>query len=165
MGIRFVIVQHLRGTKIDGVAFWLDDTSPTIALSARYDRIDNLWFTLMHELMHIKNEDRGSPVDVDMLSGARDLPEMEVRANKEAADYLIPEKKLESFIARTTPYFYQSQVNQFAQARSVHPGIVVGQLQNREEIKFQQLRSLLVKVRDYVIESAVVDGWGNSPTF
>jgi len=165
MGVRLVIVQHLRGTKIDGVAFWLDDTSPAIALSARFDRIDNLWFNLMHELMHIKNEDRGSPVDVDTLSGATDLPEIEVRANREAADWLIPENKMESFIARVKPYFYQSRVNQFAQARGVHPGIVVGQLHYRNEIKYQQLRALLVKVRDYIIESAVVDGWGNSPTF
>ena len=41
MGIRLVLLQHLAKTKIEGAAFWLDDTSPAIALSLRYDRIDN----------------------------------------------------------------------------------------------------------------------------
>ena len=38
-GIRFVVVEPLRGARIDGAAFWLGE-SPTIAVSARWDRID-----------------------------------------------------------------------------------------------------------------------------
>lgn len=56
-GIRFLIVEHLPGTKIDGVAFWIDDRSPAIVLSVRYDRIDSFWFTLAHELGHISRKD------------------------------------------------------------------------------------------------------------
>ncbi|MHC4402326.1 MAG: HigA family addiction module antitoxin [Planctomycetota bacterium] len=165
MGIRLVVLQHLKGTKVDGVAFWLDDTSPAIAISLRFDRIDNLWFTLVHEVMHIRNGDVGVPVDVDVLSTDREeLPDREARANDDAADYLIPTHKLDSFIARTKPYFYQSRVNQFAQAQGVHPGIVVGQLQYRKAITYQQLRKLLVKVKDEIIGAAITDGWGNVPT-
>jgi len=32
---------------------WLDDKSPVIALSMRFDRIDNFWFVLRHELEHV----------------------------------------------------------------------------------------------------------------
>ena len=51
-GIRFVVIQPLPGTKIDGACIWLDDGSPIIAMSLRYDRIDNFWFTLLHECGH-----------------------------------------------------------------------------------------------------------------
>ena len=40
-GIRFVIVEALPSTKIDGVCLWLDDKSPVVGMSTRFDRIDN----------------------------------------------------------------------------------------------------------------------------
>ena len=52
-GIRFVIVEALSSSKIDGVCFWLDDFSPVIGLTLRFDRIDNFWFVLRHELEHV----------------------------------------------------------------------------------------------------------------
>ena len=47
----------------------------------------------------------------------------------------------------------------FAQQMSLHPGIVVGQLQHLGEIQYSHSRDLLVKVRDYVIENTTTDGW------
>ena len=47
-GVRFVVVEHLPGTRIDGACLWLDPRSPVIVLSLRYDRIDHFWHTLMH---------------------------------------------------------------------------------------------------------------------
>jgi len=52
-GIRFLIVESLPSAKIDGVCFWLNDVSPVVALSMRFDRIDNFWFVLRHELEHV----------------------------------------------------------------------------------------------------------------
>src|SRR5262249_44679603 len=46
-GIRFVIIEPLPGAKVDGAVFWIDD-APVIAVSARWDRIDAFWFTVMH---------------------------------------------------------------------------------------------------------------------
>ena len=56
-GVRFLILEHLPKSKIDGAVFWLDKKSPVIVLSLRYDRIDSFWFSLAHELGHIKNLD------------------------------------------------------------------------------------------------------------
>lgn len=161
MGIRLVLVQSLKHTKIDGVALWLDSQKPVIALSLRYDRIDNFWFTLMHEMMHIRYRDQ-SPVDVDVYEVCDDLPEIEKRANSGASNFLIPDDKLTSFINRMHPHYYQTRVVQFAQARAVHPGIVVGQLHRRGKLKYSQLRKLLVKVREHIIGSALTDGWQNA---
>ena len=160
MGIRLVLLQHLAKTKIEGAAFWLDDYSPAIALSLRYDRIDNLWFNLMHEIVHIKHRHL-SAVDGDSEMDDGELPEMEVIANSEAANYLIPRDKLDSFIRRMKPLYYQQRVIQFAQSLGVHPGIVVGQLHKRRELKPSQLRKLLVPVRCFLIGQTITDGWGN----
>lgn len=158
MGIRLVLLQHLKHTKTDGVALWLDNESPVIGLSLRFDRIDNFWFTLMHEMVHVKHRDE-SPVDNDICEMSDDEPEMERLANAEAANCLIPADKLAGFIGRVDPHYYQTRVVQFAQARGVHPGIVVGQLHRRKKIKYFQLRKLLVKVREHILGNAITDGW------
>src|SRR5207247_6988695 len=61
-GIRFVVIQPLPGTKIDGACIWLDDGSPVIAMSIRYDRLDNFWHTLLHELGHCSEGDESLDV-------------------------------------------------------------------------------------------------------
>jgi HTH-type transcriptional regulator/antitoxin HigA len=161
MGIRLVFIKHLQHTRIDGVAFWLDDTTPAIALSLRYNRIDNFWFTLFHEIIHIKYHDY-SPIDTDTLTIQKEtnLPAIEIRANHEAANYLIPEDKLISFIHRKKPHYYEFEIAKFAQTHGIHPGIVIGQLQNHPEsgFEYKQLRRYLVHVRDELLGNAITDG-------
>ena len=41
-GIRFLVIEHLPKSKVDGAAFWLDDRSPVVVLTLRYDRIEQL---------------------------------------------------------------------------------------------------------------------------
>jgi len=164
MGIRLVINQHLTGTKIDGVAFWLDERSPAIAVSLRHGRIDNLWFNILHEIVHIKYR-HFATIDNDMdAARSGDLPEMEIIANREAANYLVPAEELDSFVARAGGYFYQSRVVQFAQVHNLHPGVVVGQLHHHPDgLEQRQLRKLLVPIREHIIGQAITDGWGNMP--
>lgn len=159
-GIRYVIVEPLPGSKIDGAAFWLDDRSPVIAMSARFDRIDAFWFTLCHEFAHIKNRD-GVSIDTD-IAGEPPIAKSDIerRADNEASAMLIQPSVLESFILRVAPRFSKDRINQFANKIKVHPGIIVGQLQHRGQIGFQANREMLVKVRDIVTGSAMTDGWG-----
>jgi len=166
MGIRFVLVEHLPKSKIDGAALWLGDgwDKPVVALSLRYDRIDSFWHTLLHECAHIKNKD-SYVLDVDLVGADRclskdALSEVEARANKEASDMLIPSEKLQSFIVRTRPFYYRSKIIQFANLIKLHPGIIAGQLQHRGEIDWSANREMLVKVRDILISAAMTDGWG-----
>lgn len=168
MGIRFVLVEHLPKSKIDGAALWLgneDDWSkPVVALSLRYDRIDSFWHTLFHELSHIKNKD-SYVVDVDMVGANRclsdeALSDIEARANQEAAEMLIPKERMESFISRTHPFYYTEKIIQFANLMKIHPGIIAGQLQHRKKIDWAVHRKMLVKVRDNLISGAITDGWG-----
>lgn len=163
--IRFVVVEPLPGAKIDGAAFWMDDGSPAIAVSLRFDRIDAFWFTVMHEVSHVRNNDAFS-VDTD-LAGEDTKPSLlkdgiEQRADREAAEALIPNDKIESFIHRVGPLYSKSRIIQFAHTIKMHPGIIVGQLQHRGELGYSSHRDMLTKIRKWVTEVALTDGWGRT---
>jgi len=164
MGVRLVVVEPLAKTKIDGAAFWLDDRSPVIALSLRTDRIDSFWFTLVHECVHIVNRDKES-IDIELVGQDRraddELPEFERVANQQAAELLIRDQDICSFIARTQPYYAKTKILGFAERIGVHPGIVVGQLQHRKEILWSHSRDLVAKVRALAVSATLTDGWDN----
>ncbi len=161
LGIRFVIVEHLKSTRIDGAALWLDEASPVIVLSLRYDRIDNFWFVLAHELAHIKNGDQ--IVDSDLVGASAQSteakPEFERKTDRMAASLLIPTRTLQAFIEHNHPRFSKQTIRGFAEKCGVHPGIVVGQLQHRKAISFSHSREMLSPVRKLITEVAVTDGW------
>jgi HTH-type transcriptional regulator / antitoxin HigA len=171
-GIRFVVIEPLPQTRIDGACFWLDDKSPVIALSLRYDRIDSFWFSLMHELGHLKNRDdlKGNgQVDTDLVGDealrTEEKPEFEQQADIFAASLLIPQKELDGFIIRTKPLYAATRIMGFAKRLKVHPGIVVGQLHRRGEFSYSNHRKMLDKVREIISTSALTDGWGSvAPT-
>jgi len=166
MGIRFVVIEHLAKTKIDGAALWMDKHSPVIALSLRYERIDGFWFTLCHELMHILRGDKWS-LDNELVgpgkTGTDEITEAEREADKAASNFLIPSDKIESFIARNKPRFSKVNIIRFAGLHGIHPGIVVGQLQHHRAIKWTHSREMLVGVRGILTDAALTDGWGHSP--
>jgi HTH-type transcriptional regulator/antitoxin HigA len=163
-GIRFAIIEPLPAAKIDGAAFWIGD-EPAVAMSARFDRIDAFWFTLCHELSHVRHRD---PLSIDTaLVGEDALPSamklaFEERADNEAGEMLVPPAKLDSFIRRIAPLYSKDRIVQFSYVVKVHPGIIVGQLQHRGEIGYHANRDLLVKIRQYAMSGAIVDGWGHS---
>ena len=164
LGVRFVIVEPLPRTRLDGAAFWLKEDQPVIALSVRYDRIDWFWHTLAHELSHIRHGDKRS-VDASLVGESRVEPvdEVEVRADREGAAMLIPPERLRSFIVRVRPFYTKEKLQGFARRQGVHPGIVSGQLQHVNELGWEAHRDLLVKVRERLVSAALTDGWGQAP--
>jgi HTH-type transcriptional regulator/antitoxin HigA len=161
-GVRFVIVESLPSGKIDGVCFWLDDKSPVIGLSLRFDRIDNFWFVLRHECAHVVHGHGRARaiIDADLNNRPADVSEEERIADSEAAEFCIPQDKMKSFYLRKNPIFPERDVIAFAKIARVHPGLVVGQLQ-RLIGRYDFLRRHLVGVRNHVSRTAPVDGWGD----
>lgn len=169
-GIRFVIVEFLPGAKIDGAAFWMDAMSPVIAMSIRSDRIDNFWFVLRHEIEHVLNRDGaasdGIALDVELterIQRKEVLPDEEVRANAAGGEFCIPKAELNSFISRVRPLYSEQRILLFAKRIGVHPGLVVGQLQFREEVPWTHFRKYLVKIRETITQTTLTDGWGTTP--
>ncbi|HZQ12683.1 MAG TPA: helix-turn-helix domain-containing protein [Pseudolabrys sp.] len=165
-GVRFVIVEFLKGAKIDGATFWLDDTTPVIAMSLRFDRINNFWFVLRHEIEHVLRRD-GTVIDVELTESLKNkvtVPLYEQRANDAAADYMVPRSELQDFITQVRPLFSERRISLFAKKIGVHPGIVVGQLQHHNEVPYTHFHKLLVKVREIITKTAITDGWGLVPS-
>ncbi len=165
-GIRFVIVETLSSAKIDGVCFWLNDFAPVIGMTLRYDRIDNFWFVLRHEIEHVLRGHGRDSIMLDAeLEGERagtgeSISKEERIANEAAANFCASQKRLDSFIARKSPIFHDRDIIGLANTLHIHPGLVVGQLQ-RKTGKFNLFRQYLVNIRNNVKLNAMVDGWGD----
>lgn len=164
-GVRFILVEKLPNADIDGVCFWLDKLSPVIGMTTRRDKIDNFWFVLRHEIEHVLQGDGQEQeiIDADLegkkASTDASLPKEEQIANAAAADFCAPGEKLDLFMRRKHPFYYEKDVIAFARIHQRHPGLIVGQMQHRME-RYDYLSRWLVKVRQYILSGAVADGWG-----
>ena len=167
-GVRFILVEALPGSKIDGACLWLSDTQPVIAMSSRLDRIDNFWFVLRHEIEHVLlGHGKEEPMLDEDIGESDSEREEEKLANAAAAQFGVSDEELNGYIARVNPYFFaRDRVVGFAARLKVHPGIVIGRLHKTLEKRnypdpYKYLRDHLVKVRQFVSQSAPADGWGS----
>ncbi len=131
-GIALVIVPHLPRTYLDGAALQLGDDRPVVGLTLRYDRIDNFWFCLLHELAHVGRHldtNQGNAfVDDQTLRGAeggREDPR-EAQADEWATEALVPQAAWEASAARERPT--PMAVMNLAHALQVHPAIIAGKI-------------------------------------
>ncbi len=125
-GIHFVIENHLEKSHLDGSSMLMPDESPLIALTLRHDRLDSFWFTLFHELAHVKqhlSENNTAYFD-DMYN------EMSKKIEKEADSYakemLIPSQLWKSSGLRITST--ASDIKKFASKYRISPSIPAGRL-------------------------------------
>ena len=170
-GIRFLVIEHLPQTRLDGGCVWLDQGSPVVALSMRFERLDWFWFTLIHELGHVKARDgqgRDGIVDIALVgqdaTAREDKSETEKAADLFAEDFLVSRAELENFVDRVRPLYSKERIRLFAKRLDVHPAFVVGQLQHRKEIEYSHSRDVLRdKLRGAITANALTDGWGYEP--
>ncbi len=151
LGVHFVIVPALPQSFLDGATF-SPAGNPAIVLSLRYDRIDNFWFTLMHEIAHVDGEHRGIFIDNNLERDAKSSEEK--AADDSAQNWLIEANRYKAFVHAARPYFSRQSIINFAQEIGRHPGIVLGRLHHEKAVHFSHLRSMLEKVRP-ILESWV----------
>lgn len=161
-GVRYVLVEALPASKIDGVCVWIDG-QPAIGMTTRLDRLDNFAFVLRHEIEHVLQGDGRAEtfapvdeIDEEFLSDAG--PPEEVRANAEAAEFLVPRQQLTSFLLRKGQFISEQDVLAFAARLEVHPAIVIGQIQHQRK-KYGWLRKYQSGIRNYLLDWQYVDGW------
>ncbi|HEY5953775.1 MAG TPA: ImmA/IrrE family metallo-endopeptidase [Terrimicrobiaceae bacterium] len=125
-GIHLICEPHLPKTHLDGAALRLPDGSPVVALTLRFDRLDNFWFTLFHELAHVALHLYEADVDAffDDLTddGKKDKGEKE--ADKLASESLIPESEWKA--ARLKKNSPTGNVVAFAEKLRISPAIPAG---------------------------------------
>lgn len=127
-GVALVYVEALPSSKIDGCSFIVETTGrPAIALSGRGKRLDKVLFALLHEVAHILlGHLDGGGLIVDEQEDASYTLGVEGEANDLAAGWILP-----NALPDPPDRIRAGWVNEVAAAYSVHPIVIVGQLQNR----------------------------------
>ncbi|OEF10832.1 ImmA/IrrE family metallo-endopeptidase [Aliivibrio logei] len=134
-GIIFVIEPSLPSLKTDGAVYKLSSGNPVIALSLRHKRLDNFWFTLMHELSHIfLHYDKFDSYIIDDIEDieTHKTELIELEANKLANDLLIPRNIWRTCLARRD--LKSESIIAFSKIHNIHPSIIAGRicLDNKE---------------------------------
>jgi HTH-type transcriptional regulator / antitoxin HigA len=128
LGIPMVVEPHLSGTHLDGAAIQ-GPRGPVLGLTLRHDRLDNFWFCLMHELVHIDkhftDEARRFYDDMDM---GPEKDDREVEADNVAGEALIPNTEWEMSAAKSL--HSAEAVMDLANALHIHPAIVAGRIRH-----------------------------------
>lgn len=123
VGVIFITFEHLPGTFLDGAAICRADGVPVIALTLRHDRLDNFWFTLLHEFAHVCCHLSGeTSVILDDLD-VRSSEGIEAQADEFARNALIPKELWEEHVSAEVS---AEEVLSIAKAAGVHPAIVAG---------------------------------------
>jgi len=128
-GIALVIVPHLPRTHLDGAAMLSQQGNPVIGLTVRHDRIDNFWFSLMHELAHVwKHLTAFDEAFVDNLDSGPGNDPREREADRFSGEILIPR----SIWRRSDAYRQRSPdvINELAFKLNIHPAIIAGRIRH-----------------------------------
>jgi HTH-type transcriptional regulator/antitoxin HigA len=132
-GIHLIVVPHLTKTYLDGGAMLLPDGNAIIALTLRYDRLDNFWFTLLHELAHLarhlSGECRLIVDDLDLRSqdGQNDN---ENEADETASTALIPKRYWP--VVDAGKVTNAADVLSLAARLKIHPALIAGRIRFKQ---------------------------------
>lgn len=158
-GIRFVIVEPIPGSDIQGVCFWINaGKSPVIGLTLKGDHIDRFWFNLWHELEHVLRGDGKEGLIIEDFDES-DTDDCEKIVNGLAANRCVPAKAMSDFIARHAPMFTEKSFIGFSKIVKRHPGIVAGQIQKKTG-RWDLFKKHQPRVRSILIQTALTDGYG-----
>lgn len=152
-GIAFVFEDHFEKTYLDGAAM-LDGSRPVVALTLRHDRLDNFWFALLHELVHVQKHLRS---DNDFIAdNLEDKIQMQTRdeqeADKGAKHALIAPEEWENSAVRLEHNTENAKA--LADKLRIHPVIVAGRVRH-ETGNWRLLSNIKATVRQH-FESAGV---------
>ena len=151
-GIALIIEPHLTHTLLDGAAL-LSNRGPVIGMTLRYDRLDNFWFVLFHELIHaIKHLRKGKIEGIFDDMDESDTKKIESEADSLASEALIPQEVWSRSLAR---YVRSPEtIEALAEKLSISPAIIAGRI--RYEAKNYVILNDLVgqgEVRKYFPEA------------
>ena len=133
LGIPLIILRHLPHTYLDGACFLSPEGRPVVGMTIRYDRQDNFWFTLLHELSHIylhllQGDDSVFIDDTEQPDSHGDGKEKE--ANEFCSDRLIPH---EIWAREKDNLLWSndlSRINELAEELDICPAIIAGRIRH-----------------------------------
>ena len=127
-GIALVLLPVLPHTKLDGAAMLDSDGAPIVGMTLRQDRLDNFWFTLMHELVHAWKHlpERDFVITDESIEDGTEDDAKEAEANRIARDAFIPRvawKRSEAYLKPSV-----ATIRALAEKLQIHPAVIAGRL-------------------------------------
>ena len=132
-GVPLIILKHLSRTYLDGACFKSPSGRPIVGMTLRHDRMDNFWFTLIHELGHLLlhlGKDNFAFFDETETKKGRNQPcdPMEQEADGFASRFLIPEDDWRLWRKAKGNMVSKDEICLFASRMGISPSIVAGRL-------------------------------------
>jgi HTH-type transcriptional regulator/antitoxin HigA len=124
-GIAVVIEPQLKGTLLDGAALKDADGTPIVGLTLRHDRLDNFWFTLLHEVAHLWKHVSDQDAFLDDLDASSE-DRREAEANRLAREAFIPRliwKRSDAFMSPS-----RESIDRLSRELKIHPAVIAGRL-------------------------------------
>lgn len=132
-GIVLVIEPHFPKTYLDGATFLIDKDNPVIGLTLRYDRLDNFWFTLLHELAHVSlHSDLGISLFYDEIEGIKNIDDIDIKekeADTYAEEIILPNAVWVTSPARIVPSSLAA--TSLSKELGINIAVIAGQIRHR----------------------------------
>jgi HTH-type transcriptional regulator / antitoxin HigA len=148
-GIKFFLLEHLSKTYLDGASF-MDGSNPVLVYTARYDRLDNFWWTVAHEIahiiLHLKTE-KDSFID-NLDEGNAGSPK-----EKEADIYAAKLLRVDDILAAAEPYakyMTEARLMEIAKSVGIDASVVLGILQHNRVLDYRSLPQFRRTVLDQI---------------
>ena len=126
-GIKMLLIDKLEKTPIDGFSFW-SERNPAIALTLRYNRIDNFAFTIMHEIghidLHLRNDKDRKFMD---LTRKQNLDKCETEADSYAQQKLISKDIWQEILDNHLP-LNDEKIKALGDKHKINPAILLGRV-------------------------------------
>lgn len=133
-GVALITLPNIKNSGVNGATKRVDG-KVMLMVNDRRHCLDTFWFTLFHEIGHIKNGDLGLSYD----------GEQEDEADEYARNALIPQDKYKKFIA-THKRINEAAIREFAAMIERDPAIVLGRLLKDEKVPYTDI-TLTKKLR------------------
>ncbi|MBQ9731380.1 MAG: HigA family addiction module antidote protein [Bacilli bacterium] len=137
-GVAFIVLPSLKNSRISGAVKWIENEKAMMAVNTRGAFNDRFWFSFFHELQHVLQKRKR----ILLLNEFSDQMEYiyEYDADMFAQEILIPKEKMDML-----KKYDEASIIDFAKLINIHPGIVVGRLQNEGIIQYSQMNHLKEK--------------------
>jgi len=152
LGVRIVFLPHFSRTRVDGAATWLSPGKPVIIMSLRFNRIDNFYFTLLHEIGHILLHQDSNKSFVDDMNNTNDN-KLEKDADMFVMKMLGIENLLRQLRCRRIDL---NTIKRKSDELGMHPGLLIGILQHERILNYNQYRKELTKIREAIPSNLIM---------
>lgn len=144
-GVAVVFVQTPPQCPSSGATRFLSEDKAVIQLSFRYKSDDHFWFTFFHEAGHLILHDKNA---IFLEDNSESTQSEEDEANLFSQNFLLPHEYL-NYLKEIS--FARNDLNRarriyrLARKANISPGIVVGQMQHKGLLRFDQLNRLKIR--------------------